>query len=126
MQMPEPMRDWTDLWRARKLFEDLEAQGLLEKITDHKLSVGLCERSKTIVEPRDFDAVVLQDDAAGGTGDCGGGARRNSDCSGKSARRISSTGCGISVTGRSRGNCGGDIEFRHGIAESAAKSSVCA
>jgi len=36
----------------KKIVQDLEAQGLLEKITDHKLSVGLCERSKTIVEPR--------------------------------------------------------------------------
>jgi valyl-tRNA synthetase len=36
----------------KKIVQDLEAQGLLEKITDYKLSVGLCERSKTIVEPR--------------------------------------------------------------------------
>jgi valyl-tRNA synthetase len=36
----------------KKIVEDLEAQGLLEKITDHPLSVGLCERSKTVVEPR--------------------------------------------------------------------------
>jgi valyl-tRNA synthetase len=36
----------------KKIVQDLEAQGLLEKITDHKLSVGLCERSKTVVEPR--------------------------------------------------------------------------
>jgi valyl-tRNA synthetase len=36
----------------RKIVQDLEAQGLLEKITDHPLSVGLCERSRTVVEPR--------------------------------------------------------------------------
>jgi valyl-tRNA synthetase len=36
----------------RKIVQDLEAQGLLEKITDHALSVGLCERSGTVVEPR--------------------------------------------------------------------------
>jgi valyl-tRNA synthetase len=42
-----------DRFAARKkIVEDLEAQGLLEKITDHKLSVGFCERCKTIVEPR--------------------------------------------------------------------------
>jgi len=42
-----------DRFAARKkIVEDLQAQGLLEKITDHKLSVGLCERCKTVVEPR--------------------------------------------------------------------------
>jgi len=42
-----------DRFRARKkIVEDLEAQGLLEKITDHKLSLGFCERCKTVVEPR--------------------------------------------------------------------------
>src|SRR5258707_6013672 len=42
-----------DRFAARKkIVEDLEAQGLLEKITEHKLSVGFCERCKTVVEPR--------------------------------------------------------------------------
>jgi valyl-tRNA synthetase len=36
----------------KKIVEDLKAQGLLEKITDHTSAIGLCERSKTIVEPR--------------------------------------------------------------------------
>jgi len=36
----------------RKIVEDLKALGLLEKITDHVSAIGLCERSKTIVEPR--------------------------------------------------------------------------
>jgi valyl-tRNA synthetase len=36
----------------RKIVQDLEAQSLLEKIKDHALSVGLCERSRTVVEPR--------------------------------------------------------------------------
>jgi valyl-tRNA synthetase len=39
----------------KKIVEDLQAQGLLEKITDHTLSVGLCERCKTVVEPRASD-----------------------------------------------------------------------
>ena len=39
----------------KKIVEDLQAQGLLEKIIDHKLSVGLCERSRTVVEPRASD-----------------------------------------------------------------------
>ncbi len=38
---------------ARKhIVADLQKQGLLEKTTEHKLSVGLCERSRTAVEPR--------------------------------------------------------------------------
>ena len=35
----------------RKIVEDLEAAGLLEKIDDHGLSVGGCYRCKTVVEP---------------------------------------------------------------------------
>ncbi len=42
-----------DRFEARKkIVEDLKAQGLLEKITEHTNAIGLCERSKTIVEPR--------------------------------------------------------------------------
>jgi valyl-tRNA synthetase len=42
-----------DRFEARKkIVEDLKAQGLLEKITDYTNNIGLCERSKTIVEPR--------------------------------------------------------------------------
>jgi valyl-tRNA synthetase len=42
-----------DRFEARKkIVEDLKAQGLLEKVTEHTHAVGLCERSKTIVEPR--------------------------------------------------------------------------
>src|SRR5881392_754241 len=42
-----------DRFEARKkMVEDLKALGLLEKITEHTNAVGLCERSKTIVEPR--------------------------------------------------------------------------
>jgi valyl-tRNA synthetase len=45
-----------DRFAARKkIVEDLQAHGLLEKITDHTLSVGLCERCKTVVEPRASD-----------------------------------------------------------------------
>src|ERR1700756_129130 len=36
----------------KKIVEDLKVQGLLEKITDHVSAIGICERSKTIVEPR--------------------------------------------------------------------------
>jgi valyl-tRNA synthetase len=42
-----------DRFEARKkIVEDLKAQGLLEKVTDHPHAIGICERSKTIVEPR--------------------------------------------------------------------------
>ena len=42
-----------DRFEARKkIVEDLEAQGLLEKVEPHKLSVGGCQRCGTVVEPR--------------------------------------------------------------------------
>ena len=42
-----------DRFEARKkIVEDLKQLGLLEKISDHKHAVGICERSKTMVEPR--------------------------------------------------------------------------
>ena len=44
-------------------------------------------------------AVVLQDEAAGGAGDRGGGTRRNSRWCRKTGGRNISTGCGISATG---------------------------
>src|SRR6266852_3744414 len=36
----------------KKIVEDLKARGLLEKVTEHTHAIGLCERSRTIVEPR--------------------------------------------------------------------------
>jgi valyl-tRNA synthetase len=42
-----------DRFEARKkIVEDLKARGLLEKVTEHTHAVGICERSRTIVEPR--------------------------------------------------------------------------
>jgi valyl-tRNA synthetase len=42
-----------DRFEARKkIVEDLKALGLLEKTTDYTVALGLCERCKTIVEPR--------------------------------------------------------------------------
>src|SRR5467141_1753832 len=42
-----------DRFEARKkIVEDLKALRLLEKITEHTNAIGICERSKTIVEPR--------------------------------------------------------------------------
>jgi len=42
-----------DRFEARKkIVEDLKAQGLLERVTEHTHAVALCERCHTIVEPR--------------------------------------------------------------------------
>src|ERR1700730_4779069 len=42
-----------DRFEARKkIVEELTAQNLLEKVTEHTSAVGICERSETIVEPR--------------------------------------------------------------------------
>jgi valyl-tRNA synthetase len=36
----------------KKIVEDLKAQGLLERVENHSHSVGICDRCKTVVEPR--------------------------------------------------------------------------
>jgi valyl-tRNA synthetase len=42
-----------DRFAARKrVVEDLKEQGLLEKVVDHTHAISLCERSRTVVEPR--------------------------------------------------------------------------
>lgn len=42
-----------DRYEARKrILADLESQGLLGAIKDHTLSIGKCDRCKTVVEPR--------------------------------------------------------------------------
>src|SRR5258708_35112090 len=42
-----------DRSEARKeIVEDFKTVGLVEKIAEHTTAIGLCERSKTIVEPR--------------------------------------------------------------------------
>ncbi len=42
-----------DRYEARKqIVADLEAQGLLVAVKDHNNSVGLCDRSKDVIEPR--------------------------------------------------------------------------
>ena len=42
-----------DRFEARKrIVADLDAQGLLVKVEDHTLAVGVCDRCKTVVEPR--------------------------------------------------------------------------
>jgi valyl-tRNA synthetase len=42
-----------DRFDARKrVVEDLQAQGLIDRIVEHTHSVGTCERCKTVIEPR--------------------------------------------------------------------------
>jgi valyl-tRNA synthetase len=42
-----------DRFEARKrIVEELQAQGLLERVTDHAHAVSICDRCKTVVEPR--------------------------------------------------------------------------
>jgi len=36
----------------RRIVEDLHAQGFLERVEDHAHAVGICDRCKTVVEPR--------------------------------------------------------------------------
>ena len=42
-----------DRFEARKrIVDDLEGLGLLDRVTDHTHAVGICDRCKTVVEPR--------------------------------------------------------------------------
>jgi valyl-tRNA synthetase len=51
--LPNSPYNGLDRYVARKrVLEDLETQGLLGTVHDHKLSVGRCDRSKDVVEPR--------------------------------------------------------------------------
>src|ERR1700733_3053772 len=51
--LPDSPYNGLDRYVARKrILEDLEAQGLLGTVHDHKLSVGRCDRSKDVIEPR--------------------------------------------------------------------------
>ena len=36
----------------KKVVEDLQAQGLLERVTEHTYALGTCDRCKTVIEPR--------------------------------------------------------------------------
>ena len=58
------------------------------ELTDHTLAVGTCDRCGTIVEPRAFDAMVREDEAAGRARDRRRRARRDRDHSRESARRL--------------------------------------
>jgi valyl-tRNA synthetase len=51
--LPNSPYNGLDRYEARKrIVDDLDAAGLLGTIHDHKLSVGRCDRSKDVVEPR--------------------------------------------------------------------------
>ena len=51
--MPGSAYDGLDRFEARKqIVADLDALGLLVAIKDHQNSIGLCDRSKDIIEPR--------------------------------------------------------------------------
>jgi valyl-tRNA synthetase len=46
-----PYRGQDRLEARANVIRDLESQGLIEKVQDHMLSVGACQRCKTVVEP---------------------------------------------------------------------------
>jgi len=50
--VPAAYRGLTVVAARQKVLADLEAQGLLVETKPHKLSVGRCQRSDTVVEPR--------------------------------------------------------------------------
>ncbi len=77
-----------DRFAARKkIVEDLQAQGLLEKIVEHITRDRALRAKPDDCGAAHLDTVVLQDETAGGTGDCGGGAGRHPDRAGEPAER---------------------------------------
>jgi valyl-tRNA synthetase len=87
-----------DRFEARKrVVADLEAQGLLVKVENHAHSIGICDRCKTIVEPRISTQWFR-----------------------KISARFSSTGWRTSAIGASRASSGGDIASLCGIAPAVA------
>ena len=70
-----------DRFDARKrVVADLEAQGLLVKVDDHALSVGVCDRCKTVVEPRVSTQWFCKMRPLADAGVGSGGARPDQDC----------------------------------------------
>ena len=58
-----------DRYECRKaVVRDLEAQGLLVKVEDHRHAVGQCYRCDTVVEPLVSKQWFVQDEAAGRAG----------------------------------------------------------
>ena len=72
----------------KKIVEDLKAQGLLEKVDRPYARGGIVRTQPDGGGAARVDAVVLQNEAAGRPGDCGGGARRDSHRAGQPAGRI--------------------------------------
>ena len=56
-----------DRYECRKqIVADLEAEGFLVKVEDHKHNVGSCYRCSTTVEPRSVQAVVCENGSLAG------------------------------------------------------------
>ena len=72
----------------KKIVEDLEAQGLIEKITEHTNAIGHCERSRTIVEPRASTQWFCSMKPLAYTRDCRSGRGRDPDHPGQPPRRV--------------------------------------
>ena len=61
----------TTLEARKAIVADLQELGLLKSIEPLTHEVGTCYRCHTVIEPHGLPAVVREDEAAGGTGDCG-------------------------------------------------------
>ena len=67
----------TTLEARKAIVADLQELGLLKSIEPLTHEVGTCYRCHTVIEPMVSPAVVREDEAAGGTGDCLRQERRN-------------------------------------------------
>ena len=110
LRRPRPLRGaqaaWSPTWRS---------SGPARKIEDYKLSLGKCQRCKTVVEPlvstQWFVKIKpLAEKAIEAV------ERGASSSSRRTGPRPTSSGCTTSATGASRGSSGGAIAFRRGTA----------
>ena len=110
-----------DRFEARKrVVADLESQGLLVKVEDHTHAVGVCDRCKTVVEPRvsmQWFCKMRPLADAGSARSKQGMIRIVPE---NLSARFSPIGWQIFATGASRASSGGAIAFRSGTAPAAA------
>ena len=116
------MRDLIASRRAKRSSRICKRLGLLEKVTDHTHAIGICERSRTVVEPRASTQWFckmkpLAEPAIAAV------ERTKFTLFPTTGAKNSSTGCAIFATGPCRASFGGAIAFRRGIARNIVTSS---
>ena len=101
-----------------------KARRCSSKIEDYTLSLGKCQRCKTVGRAAGLHAVVRQDQAAGREGHRRRWRAAKSTSFRRTGPRPTTSGCTTSATGASRASSGGAIAFPPGTAASASEIIV--